>query len=128
MNLSCAFCALSETRITHRSAHALVVPDAHPVSPDHALIVSVRHMGSFFEASAMERAALLDALDWARRDVLSRLAPGGFNIGINDGATAGQTVMHLHLHLIPRYAGDWPDPRGGVRWLFPDKAAYWSKP
>jgi diadenosine tetraphosphate (Ap4A) HIT family hydrolase len=53
--------------------------------------------------------------------------PDGFNIGINDGATAGQTVMHLHIHLIPRYAGDMPDPRGGVRWIFPDKAAYWER-
>lgn len=53
--------------------------------------------------------------------------PDGFNIGINDGAAAGQTVMHLHIHLIPRYDGDQPDPRGGVRWIFPDKAAYWDK-
>jgi len=52
--------------------------------------------------------------------------PDGFNIGINDGAVAGQTVMHLHIHLIPRYAGDQPDPRGGVRWIFPDKANYWN--
>jgi diadenosine tetraphosphate (Ap4A) HIT family hydrolase len=53
--------------------------------------------------------------------------PDGFDIGINDGAAAGQTVMYLHIHLIPRYAGDMPDPRGGVRWIFPDKAAYWDK-
>ena len=53
--------------------------------------------------------------------------PDGFNIGINDGAAAGQTVMHLHIHLIPRYAGDQSDPRGGVRWIFPDKAPYWNQ-
>ena len=52
--------------------------------------------------------------------------PDGYNIGINNGAAAGQTVMHLHLHLIPRYAGDTADARGGVRWIFPDKAAYWK--
>jgi diadenosine tetraphosphate (Ap4A) HIT family hydrolase len=127
MTLSCPFCALPETRIIRREAHALVVPDAHPVSPGHTLIVPVRHVASFFETTPDERAALLEALDWARREVLSRLSPDGFNIGINDGAAAGQTIMHLHLHLIPRYVGDWPDPRGGVRWLFPDKAPYWDK-
>lgn len=63
------------------------------------------------------------------RDILmDRHAPDAFNIGINDGEAAGQTVMHLHIHLIPRYKGDTPDPRGGVRWIFPDKAAYWDKP
>jgi len=56
----------------------------------------------------------------------AKYSPAGFNIGINDGAAAGQTVMHLHIHLIPRYAGDMPDPRGGVRWIFPDKAVYWN--
>jgi diadenosine tetraphosphate (Ap4A) HIT family hydrolase len=54
------------------------------------------------------------------------LNPGGYNIGVNDGAVAGQTVPHLHIHLIPRYAGDQQDPRGGVRWLFPEKARYWE--
>ncbi len=53
--------------------------------------------------------------------------PTGYNIGINDGADAGQTVAHLHVHLIPRYHGDRPDPRGGVRWVLPDKANYWSR-
>ncbi len=52
--------------------------------------------------------------------------PDGFNIGINDGEAAGQTVPHLHLHLIPRFTGDVPEPRGGIRWIFPDKADYWS--
>lgn len=51
--------------------------------------------------------------------------PDGFNIGVNDGAAAGQTIEHLHIHLIPRYIGDSADPRGGVRWIFPDKAKYW---
>ena len=63
----------------------------------------------------------------ARADVEFLFHPAGYNIGINDGAAAGQTVPHLHIHLIPRYAGDRDDPRGGVRWVLPDKAAYWEK-
>lgn len=60
-----------------------------------------------------------------RTALLAEYQPDGFNIGINEGTAAGQTVMHLHLHLIPRYHGDQPDPRGGIRWIFPDKARYW---
>ena len=67
--------------------------------------------------------ALLDEV----RAVLGREhAPDGYNIGLNEGAAAGQTVMHVHLHLMPRYRGDRADPRGGVRWIFPDRAAYWA--
>jgi len=69
---------------------------------------------------------MFSLLDWCHSDLVSRRNPAGFNIGINDGKAAGQTVLHLHIHLIPRYAGDKPDPRGGVRWIFPDKADYWS--
>lgn len=124
----CPFCTLPAARIARRTPHALVVPDAHPVSPGHTLILPVRHVPSLFETTPEERAALLEALEWARGDVLARDRPDGFNIGINEGPAAGQTVMHLHIHLIPRHAGDWPDPRGGVRWLFPEKAAYWKIP
>ena len=87
----------------------------------------MRHFGSFFEATADERNSMLALLDQARREIATELSPDGFNIGINDGAAAGQTVPHLHLHLIPRYEGDSRDPRGGVRWLMPEKADYWSK-
>ena len=69
---------------------------------------------------------MLDLLKKAREGLQAELDPAGFNIGINDGEAAGQTVMHLHLHLIPRFKGDVPEPRGGVRWIFPDKADYWS--
>lgn len=85
------------------------------------------HIASFFEAIREEQTALLDLLAEMRQRLLAELSPAGFNCGINDGTAAVQTVMHLHIHLIPRYAGDMPDPRGGVRWIFPDKAAYWDK-
>lgn len=75
----------------------------------------------------VERDELLRLADDARRVVIEKHSPDGFNLGINDGAAAGQTVAHLHLHLIPRYRGDTPDPRGGIRWIIPDRAAYWNK-
>ena len=69
----------------------------------------------------------MSLLATARDDLDREFRPAGYNIGINDGAAAGQTVPHLHIHLIPRYAGDRDDPRGGVRWVLPDKAAYWNE-
>ena len=63
-----------------------------------------------------------------REQLQQEFKPDAFNIGVNDGTAAGQTVLHAHVHVIPRYAGDVPDPRGGVRWIIPEKADYWSKP
>jgi diadenosine tetraphosphate (Ap4A) HIT family hydrolase len=82
-------------------------------------------MGSFFEASADEKNALIAMLDAMKNLLTNKFKPDAFNIGINDGAAAGQTVPHLHIHLIPRYKGDMADPRGGVRWVIPEKAKYW---
>jgi diadenosine tetraphosphate (Ap4A) HIT family hydrolase len=104
----------------------LVVRDAFPISLGHTLIIPKRHVGSFFELAADERAELLALLDKAKTVVDKEFSPQGYNIGINDGAAAGQTVPHLHIHLIPRYQGDRPDPRGGVRWIIPEKADYWT--
>jgi diadenosine tetraphosphate (Ap4A) HIT family hydrolase len=103
-----------------------VIRDGFPISPGHTLIIPRRHIGSFFELEESERASLLALLDQAKEELEGIFQPDGFNIGINDGAAAGQTVPHLHIHLIPRYLGDRPDPRGGVRWIIPEKADYWS--
>jgi diadenosine tetraphosphate (Ap4A) HIT family hydrolase len=123
---SCPFCTLDPSRIILLSDHAVAIRDVFPVSKGHTLIIPKRHIASLFEATAEEQAALFDLLGQARQQLLEELKPDGFNIGINDGTAAGQTVMHLHIHLIPRYNGDQPDPRGGVRWIFPDKAVYWN--
>jgi diadenosine tetraphosphate (Ap4A) HIT family hydrolase len=104
----------------------LFVRDSFPVSTGHTLIISRRHVGSFFELSREERAGMLDLLDQAKAELQASHNPQGYNIGVNDGLAAGQTVPHLHIHLIPRYAGDVPDPRGGVRWVIADKAKYWG--
>jgi diadenosine tetraphosphate (Ap4A) HIT family hydrolase len=91
----------------------------------HTLVVPKRHTGSFFDLSTQERDDLLVMLDRTKKILDDELQPQGYNIGINDGAVAGQTVPHVHVHLIPRFAGDLPDPRGGVRWVIPNKAKYW---
>ncbi|AFU46621.1 MAG: HIT family protein [Burkholderiaceae bacterium] len=123
---SCPFCSLPAERVLGQNAHALWIRDGFPVSPGHSLVIPKRHIGSFFETSPQERAGLLELLDQAQAAAGAEFHPDGFNIGINDGAAAGQTVPHLHIHLIPRFRGDQPDPRGGVRWVIPDKADYWS--
>ena len=125
--MNCIFCNLPEASVVLANPYAQAIYDGFSVSPGHTLIIPKRHVASFFELTAEEQAAMLALLAEMRQLLQKERNPDGFNIGINDGAAAGQTVMHLHIHLIPRYAGDQPDPRGGVRWIFPDKAAYWDK-
>jgi diadenosine tetraphosphate (Ap4A) HIT family hydrolase len=124
---NCPFCSLPKDRIIARNNHGVIVRDAFPVSVGHTLIIPIRHIGSFFELAADERAGLLDLLETSKAQLDRAHSPHAFNIGINDGPAAGQTVPHLHIHLIPRYIGDTTDPRGGVRWVIPAKAAYWRE-
>ena len=126
MTMTCLFCCLPESRVLLRNETAIVVRDAFPVTRGHTLVIPLRNVESFFDTSAKERAAMFELLDAAKQLLQAEYAPAGFNIGINDGAAAGQTIRHLHMHLIPRYAGDRPDPRGGVRWIIPEKADYWT--
>jgi diadenosine tetraphosphate (Ap4A) HIT family hydrolase len=127
LNTPCPFCSLPAERIVHDRPFAFVIRDGFPVSPGHTLIIPKRHVASFFEVTDAERTDLMSLLTAARNDLDRELHPAGYNVGINDGAAAGQTVPHLHIHLIPRYEGDRDDPRGGVRWVLPGKAAYWDK-
>ena len=127
MSLPCRFCLVPVDRITQDCEHGFVIRDGFPVSPGHTLIIPRRHVASFFEITNAERADLMSLLAVARDELERQFQPAGYNIGINDGTAAGQTVPHLHIHLIPRYSGDAADPRGGVRWVLPDKAAYWDK-
>ena len=122
----CPFCSLAEEQIVLENPLAVVKRDGYPISSGHALVIPRRHVVSFFDTTTDERVAILELLARAKSLVAHEHAPDGYNIGINDGAAAGQTVMHLHVHLIPRYLGDVADPRGGIRGIFPDKAAYWK--
>jgi diadenosine tetraphosphate (Ap4A) HIT family hydrolase len=119
-------CSPAAERVISRGTLAVALWDGFPVSPGHALVTSTRHVESWFELTGEERAAMLLLLDEVRVNVDTGFHPDGFTIGINDGAAAGQTIPHVHIHLIPRYDGDVADPRGGVRWVIPARADYWS--
>jgi diadenosine tetraphosphate (Ap4A) HIT family hydrolase len=104
---------------------AFAIYDRYPVSPGHALVVPRRLIATWFDASPEERQAIFELVDEVKRLLDARTpAPDGYNIGINCGEAAGQTVLHLHVHVIPRYRGDVPDPTGGVRHVIPGKGNY----
>ncbi len=100
--------------------------DATPLTLGHSLVVPKRHVSDFLTLSQFELAAILDMAVSLRVHLEERFHSDGFNLGVNIGDAAGQTVGHAHLHLIPRYFGDVPDPRGGIRWMIPDRARYWT--
>lgn len=124
---ACPFCQPSPERTFHEGSLVLGLWDGFPVSPGHALVVPRRHIPTWFDATVEEQQELAAAVETARDAILARHRPDGFNVGMNLGAAAGQTVGHLHVHVIPRYAGDVEDPRGGVRWVVPERADYWTK-
>lgn len=126
MSKPCPFCVLDPARILAEDELTVVYKDGFPVSPGHTVIIPKRHFPTLFEATAEERMALLAALDRAKVILDERHSPDGYNIGVNHGRAGGQSVPHLHIHLIPRYLGDKEDPRGGVRWVLPEKAKYWA--
>jgi diadenosine tetraphosphate (Ap4A) HIT family hydrolase len=116
---SCPFCNPPADRIFFRDALVYALWDIFPASPGHALLIPHRHVPTWFEASPEERHLLMSAIDSAKAIIETHHRPDGYNIGTNCGAAAGQTVFHLHFHLIPRYLDDVPDPRGGVRLAIP---------
>ena len=104
-----------------------VVNDKFPVSPGHTLIVPRRPLTRFKELTAAEKSRLLEWVEWVQTHLLQSLMPSpkAFNLGVNDGIAAGQTIPQFHFHVIPRHSGDVADPRGGLRWVIPEKAKYW---
>lgn len=106
---------------------AAAFPDAYPISPGHMLVVPLRHEPDFFSLAADEQSQMLALASELHQRLSQELGFDGVNLGINCGEVAGQTVAHAHLHFIPRYRGDAVEPAGGIRWLFPDKARYWSE-
>ncbi|HVJ30897.1 MAG TPA: HIT family protein [Gammaproteobacteria bacterium] len=123
--VACPFCRVDRGRIAWSSPLAIALWDVYPVSLGHALVVPRRHAASWSELTADEKAELTAGVDAVRALIDERYQPYAYNVGYNDGEAAGQTIMHFHVHVIPRYQGDVLDPRGGIRWVLPDKAAYW---
>jgi diadenosine tetraphosphate (Ap4A) HIT family hydrolase len=120
----CPFCHLEASRIRLENEAAAAILDGFAVAEGHTLVIPRRHVASVFDLPDEEQAALWRLVALVHADLVDRLKPDGFNVGVNDGPAAGQTVMHAHVHVIPRRRGDVPDPRGGVRWVVPGKAAY----
>ena len=123
---ACPFCTLPPTRVWLEDEHAVVFRDGYQISPGHTLVIPKVHVASLFDLDADEQAAVWAMVARIRQVLAAKHGPDAFNIGLNDGVSAGQTVMHAHVHVIPRYDGDVDDPHGGVRWIIPDKAAYWD--
>jgi diadenosine tetraphosphate (Ap4A) HIT family hydrolase len=121
----CPFCHRDPARVLGEDALTVIYKDGFPVSPGHLVILPTRHFATLFEATEAEQLALLQALARAKAMLEESHHPDGYTIGINHGPAGGQTVPHLHIHLIPRYTGDREEPRGGVRWVLPEKAKYW---
>lgn len=115
---------LDQSRWLSQNDYAFSVRDNFPVSEGHTLIVPKALVSSVFELSDTEIAACWKLLRQEREKLVKMFSPSGFNVGVNDGESAGQTVPHAHIHLIPRYLGDHPNPRGGVRGIIPGKADY----
>ena len=111
--MTCELCAPAD--VLFETALAYVSPDAHALSKGHVIVLPKRHVESFFDMSAQEQAAVFELLHKAQKSLQALHKPDGYNIGVNIGKAAGQSRMHVHVHLIPRYTGDLPDPGGGVR-------------
>ena len=122
----CPFCHRDPARALAEDDLTVIYQDGFPISPGHTLIIPKRHVATLFEATEAEQQALLKTLNRAKSILDETHNPDGYNIGINHSEAGGQTVFHLHIHLIPRYKGDCEDPRGGVRWVLPEKARYWK--
>jgi ATP adenylyltransferase len=120
----CPFCEPDAARTFHNDDLVVGLWDAFPVSPGHALLAPHRHVTSWFDATADEQIALIRGIAAAREAIEESQRPDGYNIGVNVGRAAGQTVMHLHIHVIPRFAEDVDEPAGGVRFVIPARGNY----
>lgn len=125
--MDCPFCTFAGIDPARRLAEndlAVAFLDGFPVNPGHALVIPRRHVGSWFDATPAERDAIFALVDAVRVELDARFHPAGYNLGVNVGAAAGQTVPHLHVHVIPRHDGDVDDPTGGVRFVIPERGNY----
>ncbi|MCM0756763.1 HIT domain-containing protein [Desulfovibrio aminophilus] len=126
MPRDCPFCLGNITQqILHANEHAFAILDLYPVSKGHHLIITKRHVPDYFSLTPEEKSSIDNLIGVTRASLLSSdNSITGFNIGVNIGASAGQTIFHVHIHIIPRRDGDTPNPRGGVRGVIPTRMGY----
>ncbi len=122
----CPFCELDSETIWLETESGRAIRDCIPISKGHTMVVPKFQIPSFNDLTPGGQSALWVLVGEVRKRLNDELSPDGFNIDLNDGEAAGQTVKHAHIHVIPRWNGDVPDPRGGVRWVISDKARYWG--
>lgn len=120
----CPFCNIDSKRIIFSNEGAIAIFDEFPVNSGHMLIIPKKHQPDFFLIDNEEQRSILDLLHKCRNHIDAEFHPDGYNIGVNVNRAAGQTIFHLHVHLIPRYQDDVKDPRGGVRGVIPKKRNY----
>ena len=126
-NVNCVFCQKVEDKdylIENETAVSFL--DSYPLTEGHTLIIPKRHISEIFNLDSKEYTDIWEIINATNKSLTDTLSPDGVDIGVNVGKEAGQTIDHAHLHLIPRYKGDIADPRGGIRWVIPDKAPYWE--
>ena len=121
------FKPIAPERIIAETDDAIAFLDGYPVSKGHTLVIAKELTASIYDLPPAVQAELWRLVADVKKILTEKYHPDGFNIGVNDGPAAGQTIAHAHIHIIPRYKGDSPDPRGGIRWVIPDKAKYWSE-
>lgn len=124
MTQACPFCSPPTREIILKNSLCYARYDRYPVSPGHILIIPFRHVADFFELTSEEQEGAWDLVFQSRKLIMFERKPDGFNVGVNVGQSAGQTVMHVHIHLIPRFQGDMDRPEGGVRGVIPEKRIY----
>ena len=123
--MTCPFCTLPQERILYEDEYFLIIKDGYPVTEQHSLIITKQHELLLSDMSEDQLLNMHQAIKAVKNQILeSDSSVTGFNIGINEGEDAGQTVMHFHCHVIPRRKGDMQNPRGGVRGVIPDKQKY----
>ena len=118
------FLSFPNERVLYKGDYFFIVYDGFPVSDGHCLIISNHVKETYFDLSEKEKIELHSMISKAKEIIEQSRQPDGYNIGMNCGVSAGQTVMHFHCHVIPRYAGDMEDPKGGVRGVIPGKRSY----
>ena len=121
-NKECVFCQMKDYILENELAYAIY--DKYPVGKGHMLFIPKRHVKNFFDITKEEREAIFELIDEGKKLLDEKYSPDSYNVGINCGEHAGQTIMHVHVHLIPRYIGDMKDPTGGVRGVIPEKMKY----